>query len=164
MTEPTKPAAPAAPRAAGRAGRNTELPEHLKSYKGVWVFVEHDRGHVNPVSWELMGEARKLAEKVGLALNPKVAQASEWETAEGGRVYAVGVGGGIAGHGADVFIGDDLVKNIQDAMSPVKRETTWDWLISEALTRLSPTGVAIIVMTRRHATERPPSPPSQPPP
>jgi len=60
---------PAAPRAAGRAGRNTELPEHLKSYKGVWVFVEHDRGHVNPVSWELMGEARKLADKlqVGVA-------------------------------------------------------------------------------------------------
>ncbi len=59
----------AAPRAAGRAGRNTELPEHLKSYKGVWVFVEHDRGHVNPVSWELMGEARKLADKlqVGVA-------------------------------------------------------------------------------------------------
>ena len=60
---------PAAPRAAGRAGRNIELPEHLKAYKGVWVFVEHDRGHVNPVSWELMGEARKLADKlqVGVA-------------------------------------------------------------------------------------------------
>ena len=63
MTEAAKPAAP---RAAGRAGRNTELPEHLKSYKGVWVFVEHDRGHVHPVSWELMGEARKLADKLGV--------------------------------------------------------------------------------------------------
>ena len=67
MSEAPKPAAPAAaaaPKAAGRAGRNTELPEHLKSYKGVWVFIEHDRGHVNPVSWELMGEARKLADKL----------------------------------------------------------------------------------------------------
>jgi electron transfer flavoprotein alpha subunit len=67
-----KPAAAAAPggavRAAGRAGRNTELPEHLKAYKGVWVFVEHDRGHVNPVSWELMGEARKLADKLGVTV------------------------------------------------------------------------------------------------
>ena len=63
MTEP-KPPAPAAPKAPGRAGRNTELPEHLKSYKGVWVFIEHDRGHVHPVSWELMGEARKLADKL----------------------------------------------------------------------------------------------------
>ena len=67
--QPAAPAAPAAPRAAGRAGRNTELPEHLKRYQGVWVFVEHDRGHVNPVSWELMGEARKLADKLGVTVS-----------------------------------------------------------------------------------------------
>ncbi|SCK18205.1 electron transfer flavoprotein alpha subunit apoprotein [Variovorax sp. HW608] len=60
------PATPAAPvkRPAGR-GRNLELPEHLKAYKGVWVFIEHDRGHVHSVSWELLGEARKLADKLG---------------------------------------------------------------------------------------------------
>jgi electron transfer flavoprotein alpha subunit len=63
MSEAAKPATP---KPGVRAGRNTELPEHLKSYKGVWVFVEHDRGHVNPVSWELMGEARKLADKLGV--------------------------------------------------------------------------------------------------
>ncbi|MPW18821.1 Electron transfer flavoprotein, alpha subunit [Paraburkholderia piptadeniae] len=55
-----KPAAPA--RLAG--GRNLELPEHLKAYEGVWVFLEHDRGHVHSVSWELLGEARKLADKL----------------------------------------------------------------------------------------------------
>ena len=65
MTEPVKPAAP---RAAGRAGRNTELPEHLKTYKGVWVFIEHDRGTVHPVSWELLGEARKLADKLQVSV------------------------------------------------------------------------------------------------
>jgi electron transfer flavoprotein alpha subunit len=62
MSEAAKPAA----RPTAARGRNTELPEHLKSYKGIWVFVEHDRGHVNPVSWELMGEARKLADKLGV--------------------------------------------------------------------------------------------------
>lgn len=74
MSEAAKPGSPAAPAAAGagavktagRSGRSTELPEHLKAYKGVWVFVEHDRGHVHPVSWELMGEARKLADKIGV--------------------------------------------------------------------------------------------------
>jgi len=50
---------------AGRAGRNLELPEHLKAYKGVWVFIEHDRGHVHSVSWELLGAARKLADTLG---------------------------------------------------------------------------------------------------
>ncbi|MBP0595990.1 electron transfer flavoprotein subunit alpha/FixB family protein [Paraburkholderia sp. LEh10] len=56
-----KPAVPAKP--AG--GRNLDLPEHLKAYQGVWVFLEHDRGHVHSVSWELLGEARKLADKLG---------------------------------------------------------------------------------------------------
>ncbi|ASW03088.1 electron transfer flavoprotein subunit alpha/FixB family protein [Paraburkholderia aromaticivorans] len=58
------PAAPAK-KPAGRAGRNLELPEHLKAYKGVWVFIEHDRGQVHSVSWELLGEARKLADTLG---------------------------------------------------------------------------------------------------
>jgi electron transfer flavoprotein alpha subunit len=65
MSEAAKPTAP---KAAGRAGRNTELSEHLKAYKGVWVFIEHDRGEVHPVSWELMGEARKLADKLQVAV------------------------------------------------------------------------------------------------
>ena len=73
MSEAPKPvnppqAAAGAVRTAGRSGRNTELPEHLKAYKGVWVFVEHDRGHVNPVSWELLGEARKLADKLQVSV------------------------------------------------------------------------------------------------
>ena len=62
---PNLPAAAATPakRPAGR--RNVELSDELKAYKGVWVFIEHDRGHVHSVSWELVGEARKLADTLG---------------------------------------------------------------------------------------------------
>ena len=133
--------------------------ELLSIHAPVWFLERNPKreiitaGYAINLARKFSRKARKLAEKIGLALNPKVAQAAEWETAEGGRVFAVGVGGGIAGHGADVFIGDDLVKNIQEAMSPLKRETTWGWLISEALTRLSPTGAAIIIMTRRHEAD-----------
>ena len=45
---------------AGRA--RYELDDRLKAYKGIWVLVEHEQGEVHPVSWELMGEARKLAD------------------------------------------------------------------------------------------------------
>jgi electron transfer flavoprotein alpha subunit len=74
MAEPDKPqmaaaAAAGAAKTAGRSGRSTELPEHLKVYKGVWVFIEHDRGQVHSVSWELMGEARKLADKLGVGVS-----------------------------------------------------------------------------------------------
>jgi electron transfer flavoprotein alpha subunit len=62
-------AAAGAAKTAGRSGRSTELPEHLKVYKGVWVFIEHDRGQVHSVSWELMGEARKLADKLGVEVS-----------------------------------------------------------------------------------------------
>lgn len=62
-----KPAAPK-PAAGGRAGMKKELPDHFKAYKHVWVFVEIERGEVHPVSWELMGEGRKLADKLGCDL------------------------------------------------------------------------------------------------
>lgn len=57
---------PATKGAAGRAKR--ELPEHLKAYKHVWVFMEFEHGRIHPVSLELLGEGRKLADKLGVEL------------------------------------------------------------------------------------------------
>lgn len=59
--------APAARKPAGRA--SYELDDRLKAYQGVWVFIEHEQGHVHPVSWELLGEGRKLADKLGVTLS-----------------------------------------------------------------------------------------------
>jgi len=59
--------APAAP-APARAAMKKELPERFKAYRNVWVIVELERGQVHPVSWELMGEGRKLADKLGVEL------------------------------------------------------------------------------------------------
>lgn len=64
MTD-TKPAP--APRKAGKG--KYELDDRLKAYQGVWVFVEHERGEVHSVSWELLGEGRKLADRLGVALS-----------------------------------------------------------------------------------------------
>lgn len=51
-----------------RANTKKELPEHLKCYKGVWVAVEYEHGAVHPVSFELLGEGRKLADRRGVEL------------------------------------------------------------------------------------------------
>jgi electron transfer flavoprotein alpha subunit len=59
---------PAAPRPGGRAAQKKELPEHLKAYRHVWVFVEYEHGSIHPVSLELLGEGRKLADKLGVEL------------------------------------------------------------------------------------------------
>jgi len=54
--------------ASSRAGMKKQLPEKFINYKHVWVFVELERGEVHPVSWELLGEGRKLADKLGVQL------------------------------------------------------------------------------------------------
>ena len=73
-------------------GRNLELPEHLKAYKGVWVFVEHDRGQVHPVSWELLGEARKLADKLGVSLSAACCWAARTSTSTRSRRRPISFG------------------------------------------------------------------------
>jgi electron transfer flavoprotein alpha subunit len=45
-----------------------ELDPRLAEYRGIWVFIEHERGKAHSVSWELLGEGRKLADKLGVQL------------------------------------------------------------------------------------------------
>lgn len=54
--------------AGSRAAQKKELPEHLKAYKHIWVFIEYEHGLIHPVSLELLGEGRKLADKLGVEL------------------------------------------------------------------------------------------------
>ncbi|MEJ1964557.1 MAG: electron transfer flavoprotein subunit alpha/FixB family protein [Gammaproteobacteria bacterium] len=58
--------APAKKPAAGR--RKVELDPRLAAYRGVWVFIEHERDVTHSVSWELLGEGRKLADQLGVQL------------------------------------------------------------------------------------------------
>lgn len=97
MTE-AKPA----PQAASRGKMKAELSDHFKQYKNVWVLIELERGQVHPVSWELMGEGKKLANKLGVKL--------------------AGVVMGPSGDGTDAAIaaayeyGADMVYTIQDPL------------------------------------------------
>ena len=54
------------PAPAGRANTKKVLPEHLKAYRHVWVFVEYEHGLIHGVSLELLGEGRKLADQLGV--------------------------------------------------------------------------------------------------
>lgn len=42
---------------------------NIAAYKGIWVFVEQEHGVPHPVSWELIGEARRLAPKLGATVS-----------------------------------------------------------------------------------------------
>ncbi len=75
---------------------------------------------------------------------------SQWETAAGGGVKAVGVGAGVTGFGAQLIIIDDPVKSRADAESETLREKVWDWYRNDLYTRLEPNGSIILIQTRWH--------------
>jgi len=65
-----------------------------------------------------------------------------------GGLLAAGVGGGITGSGANIFILDDPVKNREEAESESNRERVWEWWTSTAYTRLEDGGAVIGMLTR----------------
>jgi predicted phage terminase large subunit-like protein len=75
--------------------------------------------------------------------------AGKWSTSAGGQYFAVGVGGNIAGRGADLFVIDDPHSE-QDmkANSRLAFDNAWNWFQQGPLQRLMPNGAIIIVMTR----------------
>jgi len=83
-------------------------------------------------------------------LSDSIQTSDNWETSEGGGMLASGVGGSVTGHGADVFIIDDPVKNHEEAESEVFREKVWEWYRSVVRTRLEPGAAIILIMTRWH--------------
>ena len=75
--------------------------------------------------------------------------ASRWGTNFNGEYFAIGVGGALAGRGADLFIIDDPHSE-QDAKlgRPDVFLPAWEWFQSGPLQRLMPNGAIIVVMTR----------------
>ena len=75
--------------------------------------------------------------------------AGKWSTSAGGQYYAAGVGGSIAGRGADLFVIDDPHSE-QDVKinSRLAFDTAWSWFQTGPLQRLMPGGAIILIMTR----------------
>lgn len=70
----------------------------LSEYKGVWVFAEQREGIVMPVSIELLGEGRKLADEIGCELSAVLCGYS-----------IAGIADELFAYGADkVYIADEL--------------------------------------------------------
>ena len=117
---PTPTPAPA----GGRAAMKKELPEKFKSYKHVWVNVELERGEVHPVSWELMGEGRKLADKLG---------------AELGAVVLAGPNAGGKEAAADAFeFGADVVYLVENSVLADYRNEPYTKTLTELVDTYKP--------------------------
>jgi predicted phage terminase large subunit-like protein len=92
-------------------------------------------------------EYQEIFPKTALAEDQKAA--GKWSTGAGGQYYAVGVGGALAGRGADLFVIDDPHSE-QDikANSRLTFDQAWSWFQTGPLQRLMPGGAIIVIMTR----------------
>jgi len=105
-------------------------------------------------SWGL--KARRLIEnfpEFGVELDPSSRSGAKWDIKgrRGGMVTA-GAGGPITGKGGDILIGDDLVKNDEEANSAGDRDKKEDWWTATFSSRRQPGGdeVYILMATRWH--------------
>jgi len=92
-------------------------------------------------------EYKQIFPKTMVADDQKAA--GKWSTSAGGQYYAVGVGGALAGRGADLFVIDDPHSE-QDikANSRATFDNAWSWFQTGPLQRLMPNGAIIVIMTR----------------
>lgn len=90
-------------------------------------------------------EFKELFPQTAVAEDAKAA--GKWSTVLGGQYYAAGVGGALAGRGADLFVIDDPHSE-QDVKNNSKStfESAWSWFQTGPLQRLMPGGSICVLM------------------
>ena len=87
----------------------------------------------------------------GVKLQSDSKASGRWNTSKGGAYFAVGVGGAIAGKGADLFVIDDPhteQQAILAAHDPSIYDKVFEWYTSGPRQRLQPDARIVIVMKR----------------
>ena len=90
------------------------------------------------------------AEIFGVKLASDNASVTDWALSNGSGMLSCGIGASITGHGADLLIMDDLLKNREEANSQHIRNKVYDEYMSSLITRLHSGGAIILIMTRWH--------------
>lgn len=92
-------------------------------------------------------EYRRVFPDVELKADSKAA--GMWSTNKGGEYYAVGVGGALAGRGANCAIIDDpFSEQVVMSGNTDVFEDAWSWFQTGPLQRLAPDGACIVIHTR----------------
>ena len=131
----------------------SEPPRHGKSYHisehaPAWFRTKYPDLNVHLASYEAKfaaswgGKARDLVEQhpeFKVSVRPDARSASRWEVVgHRGEMKTAGAGGAITGSGRHFGVIDDLIKNSEEALSAVVRESNIDWYISTWKTRREP--------------------------
>lgn len=128
----------------------------------VWLYDRHPERQIGLTAYgadlatEFSEEIRDIImedqdEEFGehlLRVQLKTTKINNWTTTEGGRCYAVGVGGTLYGRGVHDLLVDDYYKNVEEAESQAYRDKVYEWFSVIAATRIEPGGSIIIIATR----------------
>lgn len=137
-----------------RAGKSWLTSEMLP----LWWLANHSSDRIAVVSYAAdlaLGKSKAVrtlvqqrGEPLGLTLARGSGAVKDWSLTTGGGIKAVGVDGGLTGHGASLVIADDVISNRQDAESPLMQRRLWDWWSGVLLSRLTPGAPVVLTMTR----------------
>jgi predicted phage terminase large subunit-like protein len=143
-------------------------PRHSKSRHGSELFPSYYLGHQPDHQVMLLSHTLGLAKKFGRSIrgymtSPRYAHVfpetkirkdqsavGEWGTTKGAQFFAAGVGGAIAGRGANLLLLDDLVDEqtgLQGQTRPEVYNNIYDWY-KLARQRLQPDGAIVVIGTR----------------
>ena len=128
----------------------------------VWLYDRHPERQIGLTAYgadlatEFSEEIRDIImedqdEEFGehlLRVQLKTTKINNWTTTEGGRCYAVGVGGTLYGRGVHDLLVDDYYKNVEEAESQAYRDKVYEWFSVIAATRIEPGGSILIIATR----------------
>lgn len=118
---------------------------YLSLHPDRWVGIN---SYAADLAYTLSRSARENFISNGGGVKDDVAAVKHWETAEGGGLWAAGVGGPITGKGFHLGIIDDPLKNAEEASSSVVSDSHQAWFPSTFYTREEPNAAIVIMMTR----------------
>lgn len=76
--------------------------------------------------------------------------AARWDTAQGGGLFAVGVGGAVVGRGGHLVIVDDPFSGSEAAYSKTQRDAVWRWWTDDLIPRQEPGAIFVVMHQRWH--------------
>jgi len=136
--------------------------EHGSKYFPAWYLGKFPDRHVilasatDDLATEFSLATRDVFEEFapqvfpGIELRRDVRSSAHWKTNKGGSMRAIGIGGGVMGRGADLFIIDDVFGKFEECLSEAERGRRHRWIHGTMKTRLSPNGVALFIGTPYH--------------
>lgn len=128
------------------------LPGWLLRQNPSWKIglISHDQSLATLWGRSIRNTITENGDRWGLQIAGDAGAAAEWQTTEGGGITSRSIGQSITGRGFKVMIVDDPVKDFAAAHSVTQRDALWDWWTANALTRLEPPSLTIVIATRWH--------------